>query len=100
MNSNNRIAATLYSPGTYINTLHKGDDDDDDDNNNNNNNNKGTYSVRVLFGWTALLTHSNVLLCFRCQVLLLRTAATVVLTAAQCLFRSSQGPKIFLQDTF
>jgi len=43
MNSNNRIAATLYSLGTYvvwlrnisINTLHKGDDDDDDDNNNN-----------------------------------------------------------------
>jgi len=33
MNSNNRIAATLYPLGT----LHKGDDDDDDDNNNNNN---------------------------------------------------------------
>jgi len=35
MNSNNRIAATLYSIGTVclrnisINTLHKGDDDDD-----------------------------------------------------------------------
>ena len=46
MNSNSRIAATLYSLGTYfvsevlsINTLPKGDDDDDDDNNNNNNNN-------------------------------------------------------------
>ena len=58
MNSNSRIAATLYSVGTQfvseynINTLHKGDDDyddddyddndyddnDDDDNNNNNNN--------------------------------------------------------------
>ena len=35
MNSDNRIAATLYSLGT----LYKGDDDDDDDNNNNNNNN-------------------------------------------------------------
>ena len=42
MNSNNRIAATLYSLGTYvvclrnisINTLHKGDDDDDNNNNN------------------------------------------------------------------
>jgi len=37
MNSNNRIAATLYSLGTVclrninINTLHEGDDDDDDD---------------------------------------------------------------------
>ena len=37
MNSNNRIAATLYSLGTVflrnvsINTLHKRDDDDDDD---------------------------------------------------------------------
>jgi hypothetical protein len=44
MNSNNRIAATLYSLGTVclrnisVNTLHKGDDDDDDNNNNNNNN--------------------------------------------------------------
>ena len=43
MDSNNRIAATLYFVGTQfvsrniiINTLHKGDDD----NNNNNNNNK------------------------------------------------------------
>jgi len=43
MNSNNRIAATLYPRDTVclrnisINTLHKGDDncDDDDDNNNN-----------------------------------------------------------------
>jgi hypothetical protein len=48
MNSNNRIAATLYSPkdivflrNISINTLHKGNDDhDDDDNNNNNNNNE------------------------------------------------------------
>ena len=50
INSNDRIAETLYSLGTWvvsriyvcINTLHKGDnddDDDDDDNNNNNNNN-------------------------------------------------------------
>jgi hypothetical protein len=42
INSNERIAATLYSLGTLfglrnicINTLHKGDNDDDDDNNNN-----------------------------------------------------------------
>jgi len=40
MNSNNRIAATLYSLGTLfvsdisINTLHKGDDDDDNNNSN------------------------------------------------------------------
>jgi hypothetical protein len=46
INSNDRIAATMYSLGTWfaegINTLHKGakdDDDDDDDDNNNNNNN-------------------------------------------------------------
>ena len=48
INSNDRIAETLYSlvtwffSGIYINTLHKGyndDDDDDDDNNNNKNNN-------------------------------------------------------------
>jgi hypothetical protein len=56
MNSNNRIAATLFCLRTLvclrnisINTLHKDDDDDDndndddddddDDNNNNNNNN-------------------------------------------------------------
>ena len=38
MNSNNRIAATLFSRDTVclriisINTLHKGDDDDDDNN--------------------------------------------------------------------
>ena len=46
MNSNNRIASTLYSLGTYLSQEykykypHKGDDgnDDDDDNNNNNNN--------------------------------------------------------------
>jgi len=52
MNSNNRIAATLYSIRTFylrnisINTLHKvvDDDDDDDDNNNNNNNNKFAQS--------------------------------------------------------
>ena len=42
MNSNNRMAATLYSLGNIvclrnisINTLHKGDNDDDDNNNNN-----------------------------------------------------------------
>ena len=40
MNSDNRIAATLYSLGTLaclrnmsINTPHKGDDDDDNNNN-------------------------------------------------------------------
>jgi len=48
MNSNNRIAATLYSLGTVClrNTLHKGDHDDDDyddDDNNNNNNNMLFY---------------------------------------------------------
>jgi uncharacterized membrane protein YqjE len=37
INSNDRVAATMYSLGTFfclgntcINTLHKGDDDDDD----------------------------------------------------------------------
>ena len=47
MNSNDRIAATLFPRDIVcirsisINTLHKGDDYDDDDNNNNNNiNNK------------------------------------------------------------
>jgi hypothetical protein len=46
MNSNNRIAATLFPRDIVflrnmsINNLHKGDDDDDDDDNNNNNNNK------------------------------------------------------------
>jgi len=43
MNSNNRIAATLYSLGTLfvsgIYTLHKGDDDEDDDDDVDNNNN-------------------------------------------------------------
>jgi len=47
MNSNNRIAATLHSLGTYvvvclrnssINTVHKRDDDDDDEEDDNNNN--------------------------------------------------------------
>jgi hypothetical protein len=40
MNSNYRIAATVYSQGTWfslrnvsVHTLHKGDDDDDDDDN-------------------------------------------------------------------
>jgi len=42
MNSNNRIAATLYSLGyVSINTLHEGDDDDD----NNNTNYYHYYSV-------------------------------------------------------
>jgi len=46
MNSNNRIAATLFPRdivclrNVSINTMHKGDDDDDNNNNNNNNNNK------------------------------------------------------------
>ena len=52
MNSNNRIAATLFPRDVVclmnisINTLHKGndcdddDDDDDDDNNKNSNNNR------------------------------------------------------------
>ena len=44
MNSNNRIAATLFPRDIVClrnkskNTLHKGDDDDDDDDNINNNN--------------------------------------------------------------
>ena len=60
MNSNNRIAATLYSLGTIvclrnmsINTLHKGDDNDDDDyddNNNNNNNNNALFRVQLYAG--------------------------------------------------
>jgi len=48
MNSNSRIAATLFPKDIVclrnisINVLHKGgdDDDDDDDNNNNNSNNR------------------------------------------------------------
>jgi hypothetical protein len=42
INSSDRIAATLYSLGTwfvsgiYIYTLHKGDSDDGNNNNNNN----------------------------------------------------------------
>ena len=55
INSNDRIAETLYSLGTWfvsgiyvcINTLHKGDDDDDDDDdddNNNNNKNKNNLA--------------------------------------------------------
>jgi len=48
MNSNNRIAATLYSLGTYLSqdyiyNLHKGDDVDD------NNNNVSPSSVAFLF---------------------------------------------------
>jgi len=52
MNSNNRIAATLYSLGRNIsiNTLHRGDgddDDDDDDNNNYDNNFNHFYAEYV-----------------------------------------------------
>jgi len=49
MNSNNKIAATLYSLGTQFernistNTLYKGDDDDDDDDDDDNNNNYYYY---------------------------------------------------------
>ena len=53
MNSNNRIAATLYSLGNIvclrnisINTLHKGDDDDDDDDNKNNNNSRDRNVIK------------------------------------------------------
>ena len=49
MNSNNRIAATLYSlrnidclRNISINTLHKEENYDDDDYDDNNNNNKST----------------------------------------------------------
>jgi len=50
MNSNNIIAATLYSLETVclsnisINTLYKGDDDD----NNRNNNNKSIYTSPLI----------------------------------------------------
>jgi len=64
MNSNNRIAATLYSLGTScntlfprdivclrninINTLYKGDyDDDDDDNNKNKSPNRHNFRENV-----------------------------------------------------
>jgi hypothetical protein len=49
MNSNNRIAATLFPRdidclrNISINTLHKGDVDDDDDDNNNNNINNNNF---------------------------------------------------------
>jgi hypothetical protein len=50
-----RIAATMYSLGTWfdsgicVDTLHKGEnDDDDDDNNNNNNNNRGQNMSHLL----------------------------------------------------
>jgi hypothetical protein len=51
MNSNKRIAATLFSrdivrlKNISTNTLHKGgdDDDDDDDDDDNNNNNKPPF---------------------------------------------------------
>ena len=52
MNSNNRIAATLFPRDIVclrnisINTLHKRDDDDDDDDDDNNNNNKGKKKKR------------------------------------------------------
>jgi len=54
MNSNNRIAATLYSLGTQFernistNTLHKGDDDDDDDDNNSDNNNGKIFKSKLI----------------------------------------------------
>ena len=54
MNSNNRIAATLFPTDIVcfrnisINTLHKGEKDDDDKNNNNNNNNS-TYEYICLW---------------------------------------------------
>jgi hypothetical protein len=55
MNSNDRIAATVSSLGTWfvseMNTLHKGaqdnDNNDNDNNNNNNNNNIATHFVTV-----------------------------------------------------
>jgi len=57
MNSNNRIAATLFPRDIIclrnisINTLHKGDDDgDDDDVDNNNNNNKEVMEKVHLVG--------------------------------------------------
>jgi len=67
MNSNNRIAATLYSLGDTvclrnisINTLHKGDDDDDDNNNNNNNNNavslEQSVFLAIIFSQVVLIS--------------------------------------------
>jgi len=75
MNSNSRIAATLYSLDIVClrnisrNTLHKGDDDDDDDNNNNNNNQRLCKVIRrmwnlkctimpVIIGATRIVTRS------------------------------------------
>jgi hypothetical protein len=57
MNSNNRIAATLFPRDIVclrnisINTLHKGDDDDDDDNNNNK---LGFYIAHIFFNLSCL----------------------------------------------
>ena len=51
MNSNNRIAAALYSlrtvclRNTGINTRHKGDDDDDGDDNDDDDNNNNTLTA-------------------------------------------------------
>ena len=51
MNSNNRIAATLFPRDIVclrnisVKTLQKGDDDDDDDDDNNNNNNNNNNVV-------------------------------------------------------
>jgi hypothetical protein len=56
INSNNRIAATMYSLGTIFcfrnirkNTLHKGDNDDDNNNTNNNKNDKAGYFFSEYF---------------------------------------------------
>ena len=55
MNSNNRIAATLFSlvclRNMSINTLHKGNDDDDDGDNSNNNNNNNTQNQKIKMQW-------------------------------------------------
>jgi len=53
MNSNNRIAATLFPRDIVClrniskNTLHKGDDGDDDDDDDDDNNNNNKY---IMFG--------------------------------------------------
>jgi hypothetical protein len=73
INSNDRIAATMCSLGTWFvsgirictNTLHKGakDDDDDDDDNNNNNTNNNINNDRH-----TVLHHINSIILNDCKV--------------------------------
>jgi len=63
MNSNNRIAATLFPRDIVclrnISILHKGGDDDDDDNNNNNNNNNNNWLIPLFFILLNFLRHDD-----------------------------------------